>query len=125
MCASFSFWGYSKGGQRILVKVLIIRIVSSERRYTIPSLLYDGERQRPLMEILLSTAIIIKRTYRCAVEVDFIEYLVAIEVKSGYRSDNQGLHLFKEQFHPKQTLIIGTNGLPLETFLTISPEQLF
>ena len=63
-------------------------------------------------------------------EVDFIlqrgmEDLVAIEVKSGYRSDNQGLHLFKEQFHPKQTLIVGTNGLPLETFLTISPEQLF
>ena len=63
-------------------------------------------------------------------EVDFIlqrgmEYLVAIEVKSGYRSDNQGLHLFQEQFHPKQTLVVGTNGLPLETFLTISPEQLF
>ncbi len=80
--------------------------------------------------MLLSIAIIIKSTCRCAVEVDFIlqrgmEDLVAIEVKSGYRSDNQGLHLFKEQFHPKQTLIVGTNGLPLEMFLTISPEQLF
>ena len=31
MCASFSFGGYGKGGQRMLVKVLIIRIVSLYR----------------------------------------------------------------------------------------------
>ena len=63
-------------------------------------------------------------------EVDFIlrrglDEVVAIEVKSGYRSDNRGLHVFDKQFHPKHTMVVGTNGFPLETFLQIAPEQLF
>lgn len=63
-------------------------------------------------------------------EVDFVlrrgmDEVVAIEVKNGYRSDNQGLHTFDEQFHPKHAMVVGTNGFPLETFLRIAPEQLF
>ena len=63
-------------------------------------------------------------------EVDFVlqrglDDVVAIEVKSGYRSDNQGLHLFAEQFHPKRTMVVGTGGFPLESFLRVAPEQLF
>ena len=63
-------------------------------------------------------------------EVDFIlrrgvDEVVAIEVKSGSRSDNQGLYVFDKQFHPKHTMVVGTNGFPLETFLRVAPEQLF
>jgi len=63
-------------------------------------------------------------------EVDFIlrrgvDEVVAIEVKSGNRSDNQGLYVFDKQFHPKHTMVVGTNGFPLETFLRVAPEQLF
>jgi len=63
-------------------------------------------------------------------EVDFIlrrgvDEVVAIEVKSDSRSDNQGLYVFDKQFHPKHTMVVGTNGFPLETFLRVAPEQLF
>ncbi len=63
-------------------------------------------------------------------EVDFVlqrglDDVVAIEVKSGNRSDNKGLHLFVEQFHPKHTMVVGAGGFPLESFLHIAPEQLF
>ena len=61
-------------------------------------------------------------------EVDFIiEYnrqCIAIEVKSGRRTDNQGLALFKEQFRPKQAFVVGSGGIPVEDFLTGDLERL-
>ena len=61
-------------------------------------------------------------------EVDFIiEYnrqCIAIEVKSGRQTDNQGLALFKEQFRPKQAFVVGSGGIPVEDFLTGDLERL-
>ena len=61
-------------------------------------------------------------------EVDFIlqssKKLVAIEVKSGRRQNNQGLPIFSEQFHPDVELVVGGEAFGLEQFLTLSIEQL-
>lgn len=62
-------------------------------------------------------------------EVDFVierkGKIIAIEVKSGSDSTNEGLAIFREQYHPQQTLIVGTDGIPFEQFLTINPRELF
>ena len=62
-------------------------------------------------------------------EVDFIvEYnrkCVAIEVKSGRRTVNNGLSKFKDRFNPIHSLVVGSGGLSLEEFLTFSIEKLF
>ena len=54
-------------------------------------------------------------------EVDFIiEYnrqCIAIEVKSGRRTSNNGLALFQEQFHPVHSFVVGSGGVPVEEFL--------
>ena len=54
-------------------------------------------------------------------EVDFVvEYdgqLIAIEVKSGRRGANDGLRIFVERFHPQQSFVVGTSGIPVEDFL--------
>ncbi len=61
-------------------------------------------------------------------EVDFVlensHKCVAIEVKSGRRSTNDGIRIFKEKFAPAHTFIVGTGGIPLEEFLSVSPEEL-
>ena len=61
-------------------------------------------------------------------EVDFIiEYnqqCIAIEVKSGRRTNNQGLALFQKQFQPKRAFVVGSGGIPLEDFLTGDLERL-
>lgn len=61
-------------------------------------------------------------------EVDFIiEYnrqSIAIEVKSGRRTDNQGLALFQKQFQPKKAFVVGSGGIPVEDFLTGDLERL-
>lgn len=61
-------------------------------------------------------------------EVDFIldynRQSIAIEVKSGHRTDNKGLHLFQEQFHPKISFVVGSGGIPVEDFLTGDLERL-
>lgn len=55
-------------------------------------------------------------------EVDFvIEYSgqhIAIEVKSGRRGANEGLKTFSNKFHPQQSFVVGTDGVPIEEFLT-------
>lgn len=55
-------------------------------------------------------------------EVDFvIEYSgqhIAIEVKSGRRGANEGLKTFTNKFHPQQSFVVGTDGVPIEEFLT-------
>ena len=55
-------------------------------------------------------------------EVDFViaygGQCVAIEVKSGRRGTNNGLKLFKDKFHPQHSFVVGTDGIPIEEFLT-------
>ena len=55
-------------------------------------------------------------------EVDFIidynRQCIAIEVKSGRRTGNEGLAVFRERFHPVQSFIVGSGGVPFEEFLT-------
>jgi predicted AAA+ superfamily ATPase len=62
-------------------------------------------------------------------EVDFIlEYnrqCIAIEVKSGRRTTNKGISVFKEKFNPIHTFIVGSGGIPLEDFLSSNLETLF
>ena len=61
-------------------------------------------------------------------EVDFIvesgEQQIAIEVKSGRRSTNNGLKVFSDKFHPQQSFVVGTDGIPVEEFLTWNIENL-
>lgn len=61
-------------------------------------------------------------------EVDFIvesgEQQIAIEVKSGRRGANNGLKVFSDKFHPQQSFIVGTDGIPVEEFLTWNMENL-
>ncbi len=62
-------------------------------------------------------------------EVDFIllsdEKCVAIEVKSGRRTTNNGLPLFTEKFHPIQSFVVGSGGIPLDEFLSWDLMSLF
>ncbi len=54
-------------------------------------------------------------------EVDFIVRsrgeCTAIEVKSGRRGMNSGLPKFAAKFRPKRSLVVGTDGVPLQDFL--------
>ena len=54
-------------------------------------------------------------------EVDFIidadSKLIAIEVKSGRRTNNEGLSEFKKRFNPDYSLVVGSGGVPIEEFL--------
>lgn len=62
-------------------------------------------------------------------EVDFIvEYqgdIVAIEVKSGRRGMNSGLPEFECRYHPYRSFVVGTDGVPLTTFLQMDLTTLF
>ena len=55
-------------------------------------------------------------------EVDYViesgGQLVAVEVKSGRRGSNEGLKVFTDKFHPQQSFVVGTDGIPIEEFLT-------
>ena len=62
-------------------------------------------------------------------EVDFIlernRKVIAIEVKSGRRTMNNGIQVFSEKFKPYLSLIVGSGGLSIEEFLTIDLNLLF
>lgn len=63
-------------------------------------------------------------------EVDFIltkgKNLVAIEVKSGKRRDNlPGISLFSRCFKIIKKLLVGADGIPVDKFLALDPEDLF
>jgi predicted AAA+ superfamily ATPase len=62
-------------------------------------------------------------------EVDFIIEssgdVIALEVKSGYKSNAKGMSVFAEKFKPEKSLIIGNNGIPIEEFLKLNPAELF
>ena len=62
-------------------------------------------------------------------EVDFIVEcqgdVVAIEVKSGRRGMNSGLPEFVRRYHPYRSFVVGTDGVPLTTFLQMDLTTLF
>jgi predicted AAA+ superfamily ATPase len=62
-------------------------------------------------------------------EVDFVlvkdSKVVAIEVKSNHEKDTSGLHIFQEKFHPFRSVLVGEEGLPVETFLKSDLRELF
>ena len=62
-------------------------------------------------------------------EVDFVlkkkETIVALEVKSNAEKNNTGLQKFKAMFNPKEVLVIGEGGLPVEEFLAMDLRKLF
>ena len=62
-------------------------------------------------------------------EVDFIlerkNTLIALEVKTGRRAENNGMRVFAQTFKPKKVLLIGTGGIGIETFLRMNPGDLF
>jgi len=63
-------------------------------------------------------------------EVDFIlkqgDNLIAIEVKSArMRSSYPGIDRFSSEFPVKKKLLLGRDGLPIEQFLQMDPENLF
>ena len=61
-------------------------------------------------------------------DVDFVlqhsKHLVAIEVKSGRRQNNQGLPVFAKHFHPDVELVVGGEAFTLEQFFMLNLEQL-
>lgn len=62
-------------------------------------------------------------------EVDFVvernHKLWGLEIKSGRRSRNNGLGLFREAFHPYKSMIVGTGGIPIAEFLSYDPDEFF
>ncbi|MBR3726070.1 MAG: hypothetical protein IKN21_00475 [Prevotella sp.] len=46
-------------------------------------------------------------------------------MKSGNDSANEGLASFRDAYHPQETLIVGTDGIPFEQFLSTKPKDLF
>ena len=62
-------------------------------------------------------------------EVDFIverrHKVWAIEVKSGKRSMNKGLGLFREAFQPYRAFVVGTGGISVEDFLSADLDKFF
>ena len=39
-------------------------------------------------------------------------------VKSGKRTNNEELGVFRDKFHPVQSFVVGSGGVPLDEFLT-------
>lgn len=62
-------------------------------------------------------------------EVDFVvernRKIWAIEVKSGKRGMNKGLGLFREAFDPYRALVVGTDGISIEQFLSADLDDFF
>jgi predicted AAA+ superfamily ATPase len=62
-------------------------------------------------------------------EVDFVlesgNRLIGIEVKTGKDSKNSGIGKFETLFSPLANFWVGTDGIPLEEFLTSDPYALF
>lgn len=62
-------------------------------------------------------------------EVDYIlvrrRKVVAIEIKTGRRTGNEGLPKFSRTFHPHKALVVGSGGFPVEDFLSMDLDLLF
>ncbi|EEX47316.1 hypothetical protein BACFIN_05042 [Bacteroides finegoldii DSM 17565] len=50
---------------------------------------------------------------------------IAIEVKSGRRTTNNGLPKFEKAYHPYRAFVVGSGGLSFEEFLSIDLNLLF
>ncbi|MBR3647210.1 MAG: ATP-binding protein [Paludibacteraceae bacterium] len=61
-------------------------------------------------------------------EVDYVlrygQRVVAIEVKSGQDSTNEGMAIFNNLYHPDALYTIGTDGIPFEDFFLMDLSQL-
>ena len=65
-----------------------------------------------------------------ALEVDFVlqrgDRVVAVEVKSQQRAGAlRGLEEFQKRFRPQRSLLVGSDGIPLNEFLTIPTAEWF
>ena len=63
-------------------------------------------------------------------EVDFVlvrgNRIVAIEVKSGTgKAPRRGLNIFSQRFKPHSKILVGDQGVPLDTFLLTDPNEWF
>lgn len=63
-------------------------------------------------------------------EVDFVlckgKSIIAIEVKSGKKKINlPGIDIFSKEFKITKKLLVGSDGIPLDKFLMLQPEELF
>lgn len=62
-------------------------------------------------------------------EVDFVlvrrQKKIAIEVKTGRRTKNEGLPKFAEAYKPYRSLIVGSGGISAEEFLSLDLDMLF
>ena len=81
-----------------------------------------------LLNLLSPTAYCISHWRQAGHEVDFVvqrgDAIWAIEVKSGGSRNTGGLSHFR-QCHPEsRSLIIGGNGIPLETFFETPPAAI-
>ena len=50
---------------------------------------------------------------------------VAIEVKSGRRTTNEGLSQFAKAYNPLRSIVVGSGGLSFEEFLSMDLDLLF
>lgn len=59
-------------------------------------------------------------------EVDFVlekgDKTIGLKVKSRMKSDNAGMSIFAERFHPEKVLLVGKGGIPYDEFLKINPK---
>jgi len=62
-------------------------------------------------------------------EVDFVlewnSEIVAVEVKSNGERMTSGLIAFRDTYHPKHSLIVGEEGINLDTFMQLDLHELF
>lgn len=62
-------------------------------------------------------------------EVDFVvrknDQVIGIEVSSGKTHTRTGMDAFEKRYNPHRVLLIGNNGMLLDEFLRLNPEELF
>ena len=51
--------------------------------------------------------------------------IIGIEVKSGGRTTNKGLQVFREKFSPKNAFVVGGEAFGIEEFLKLDLEKLW
>ena len=50
--------------------------------------------------------------------IEYNRQCIAIEVKSGKRTTNEGLTKFRDRFHPIHSFVVGSGGILIDEFLT-------
>lgn len=113
-------------------------LLSAQSTLTIDAVRPDSKRWGRLVESAVGSHLLNRRKsgwYEVyywnenSKEVDYViqrgEEAVALEVKSGHDSSNEGMGIFERLFHPKAMYTIGTDGIPLEEFLKMEPSKLF